>query len=465
MRKRFAVAMTTELHRAVAKHLLQHYTAEDVCFATWRPLTGATRTTAILSTIVLPIEGDRFVHGNASFTDQYLLRAIAVARRRGEGLAFMHNHLAPGWQGMSLLDVRAEQRIAPTALGATNLPLVGLTLGSDGAWSARRWVRTAPRTYARHDAENVRVVGDQLQVTHVPRPGRENDRLLRTTGVWGRHHETLVRLRVGVVGLGSLGSIQMETLARGGFENVISVDGDILKAHNLDRTPNAYATDVGQNKVDVAAEAFKRSATATCPTIRALPLWCDHPDALLALLDCDVIFSCVDRPWPRRILNQVAYAALIPVVNAGILVSHRRENLVGADWHVQTAGPGRRCLECWGAFDPSDAAADRDELFENPFYIRQMDSSHPMLRRANVFSFSCMAASMAFHQMTAMIVGPVYNHGDQNYHYATGHLDLTPDAGCLSGCVYLDFLGAGDTGLPPTRKSVPKADHSTRTPA
>ena len=53
----------------------------------------------------------------------------------------LHSHLGPGWQDVSEDDVVAERGRAALALAGTELPLVGLTLGTDGAWSARFWPR------------------------------------------------------------------------------------------------------------------------------------------------------------------------------------------------------------------------------------------------------------------------------------------------------------------------------------
>ena len=156
---KFSVAMSTPVDAALQQHLLRRDRQEDLCFALWYPSQGATRSTALIGESVLPQSGERHVHGNASFLPEYVERVIKVAVKSGAGVAFLHSHLGPGWQGMSPDDVAAETGLAPAVKGATGLPLVGLTLGTDGAWSARFWEKQAARKYERKWCESVRVVG------------------------------------------------------------------------------------------------------------------------------------------------------------------------------------------------------------------------------------------------------------------------------------------------------------------
>ena len=46
---------------------------------------------------------------------------------------------------MSNPDIIAENRIASSVLGATGLPLIGLTVSTDFIWSARFWIKDGKR--------------------------------------------------------------------------------------------------------------------------------------------------------------------------------------------------------------------------------------------------------------------------------------------------------------------------------
>ena len=167
-RAAYSAAIPEPIDAAARAHLLRPDGQEDVCFALWRPSQGRSRLTVLVYRLILPLPGERNVHGNASFEPAFLERAMSEAAAEGAGLALLHSHpLGKGWQGMSRGDVRAEQGDAGAVSGATRMPFVGLTLANDGAWSARFWIRSAPRTYARHNCSTVRVVGNRLRVTYM----------------------------------------------------------------------------------------------------------------------------------------------------------------------------------------------------------------------------------------------------------------------------------------------------------
>jgi hypothetical protein len=440
-----SVAMTADLDADLRAHFRHDGCQEDLTFAFWKPSEGATRLTAVLTELALPGGGERILHGNAAFTADYLSRVLAQVPT-GCGIALLHSHTGPGWQDMSRDDVTAERdRLASAVAGRTGLPLAGLTWGTDGTWSARFWGRSAPFTYGRIDAATVRVAGAaQLAMSFSPAlrpepPQRPSQQA--TISVWGpRAQADLGRVRVGIVGLGSVGSIVAEALARLGVSDVVLIDHDRVEERNLDRTLHATGKDARTcvRKVTVAKRAMARSHTAARLTVRALPLSLLTPTGTAAALDCDVLISCVDRPWPRWLLNTIAYSHLIPVIDGGILARVTPDGRpLHIDWRIHTVGPGRACLLCLGALRRSDAALDKDGLLDDPDYLHGLTpAEHERYSRRNVFPFSLsVAAHQALH-LAGLIAGSQRIAGTGPQHYAAypGEMTVLPTGPCEPGC-------------------------------
>lgn len=452
-----SVAFTTEVHAALTQHLVRFDRQEDLTFGLWLPSTGSTRLTAIVQQPILPLQGDRTVHGNAEYHPQYFERALEEALAAGSGIVFTHSHPGPGWQGLSDDDYDTERQLAPACLAATRLPLLGMTLGSDGTWSARLWSKTRPKTYLPTWCENVRVIGDGLRISfepHVAPPRRFGPELNRTVSTWGpRLQSHLVGARVGVVGVGSVGSLVAEGIARLGVRDILLMDYDRIERVNLDRILHATRTAARLRtpKVSMIGRAIRKSATATKPNIRTSRWSVCEPAGFAEALDCDVLFSCVDRPWSRQVLNFIAYAHLIPVIDGGIhaLARPGGDGVRRADWFVQTAIAGRACLECQGQYDPGLVAADREGRLDDPHYIEGLPNDHPGRRRENVFAFSMNVASFELLQYLALFVlpGPLSDPGTQSYHFVPSLFEATHPR-CLAHCPYVALTGKGDkTGL------------------
>ena len=451
--RRLSVAMSEAVNAQLLAHLLQWGEAqEDLTFALWAPSAGATRLTALLQTPVFPKDGDRDLHGNVAFHPHYAERAIKQAAAGGFGLAFLHSHPGPGWQGMSPDDIVAEQRrLAGAAATFTELPLVGLTCGIDGAWSARMWFHAGQRRYERRWCESVRVAGRRLASDfddqQVPPPAYREE-FKRTRTVWGEaNHRRLARLRVGIVGLGSVGMSVAEILARSGVERFVLLDFDEVQRHNLDRLQGAEnGRDVGSLKVEIARDLIRRAATAAAVDVRCVPSSIVEEDGYRAALDCDVLFSCVDRPRARSILNHIAYAHLIPVVDGGIAVRFRDGAFRGAEWQAQTVGPSRPCLECLEAFQSGDVDTERNGKLDDPEYMQGLSDDHRLKRSENVYPFSVNLASMEMLQFIGLTAGlPQLNaRGVQRFHLVAGVMESDEERRCRPGCDMESLVASGD---------------------
>ena len=466
----FEAALVESAHHEACRHLLAHLRRgerqEDLCFALWRPGRGASRTTALISELILPEEGERTLHGGASFAPGYLSRSVRLACARGAGLAFLHSHPTEGWQPMSRSDVTAERDRIGGPARATGLPLVGLTLGTDEAWSARFW-RWDGQGFERAWCDKVRVVGRRLGVTYnaeqMPPPQRRPT-LRRTTDTWGSARQSdLARLRFGVVGVGSVGCMVAEALARIGVEHLVLVDADRVKTHNLDRLLYASEADVGRLKVDLAADALRRSATAARLRIDAIAGWIQQEGCYRAALDCDILFSCVDRPLPKDLLNHIAYAHCISVVFGGVFVDTKRDGTLGqAAWSVVRSGPGRRCLRCDGQYTTSDVVLERDGSLDDPSYFARLAGGRPT--NQNVFPFSANLASLMTLEMLRMVIGASWwpePGGKLHYSFVPGTLHAVAEP-CRDHCEVVARTAFGDQAAYPFLVAGP--EHLDRSP-
>ena len=458
---RFEVTLTAEADSISSQHLLQHcrqdrtLPQEDLCFALWRPSTGEQRRTALIDEIILPLEGERLLHGNASFQPDYLARALRIALQKEAGLAFMHSHPSPGWQGMSNPDIEAERDALAYPAGATGLPLVGLTIGTDGYWSARFWERDGLKMRRRW-CEKTRVVGPKTYGVHfndniVAVPPRKKV-LSRTYDTWGPvTQSTISRLRVGIVGLGSVGCIVAEAMARIGIARVTLIDPDKVEEHNLDRLLYATARDIGKLKVDLAAKAMKRNATADGFQVTALPVSVHQSTGYRAALDCDVLFSCVDRPLPRDVLNYIANAHLIPVIDGGVAVEtdKRRENqFFSAHWRAHIVTPYHQCLRCSRQYNSSMVVMELDGSLDDPSYISNLPAEE-RVGNQNVFPFCLGVAGAEVNLMLRYLLAlewwPLVQ--QQEHQFVTGET-LTSSSECHTNCSFRMRRALGDVEEP-----------------
>jgi hypothetical protein len=453
--REFAVAMTSDLSDAAARHLLRVDRQEDVCLALYRPSTGDDRDTAILYDVELPREGERFVHGNVSFTTEYLRRVIKRAAAESAGVALLHSHpRGVGWQEMSWDDREGERRHASVVQSSLGLPLVGMTLAeSDSAWSARRWTLTNTFEVRSEPARLVRVVGSRLNVSIRPSlVAKAQETQTRTVSFWGEANQAaLASLTIAIVGLGSVGSIVAELLARTGVQRLILIDFDVIKVHNLDRTISAVAADQGRPKVEVAAARLRSVATAAGFKVTSVDASVVEDDGYLALLDADVAFSCVDRPWARHVLNRASYAHLIPLIDGGILVRFRKggREMLNADWAVHSAGPDKACLICQRAYSLEGVSLEQTGMLDNQSYIQGLPDDNPLKRRENVIALSGSVASFEVLQLVAMVSGlmDVPDPGQQRYAYYPGNVRLERYVGCRTECMTQSFLAKGDRAM------------------
>ncbi len=454
---RTSVAMTASTDQILGDHLLRSDGQEDVCLAVYRDSTGINRRTGLIRSVSLPHPGERAVHGNASFTGDYMLRVAAEAAAEGCGVAVLHSHPGGrGWQAMSSPDADAERSYAHLVHEITGRPLLGMTLaGADRRWSARYWTKVGEA----HWAESVRVIGDTLDVSWneslLPVPCIE-DSQVRTASGWGPEVQaSIARLRVLVIGAGSVGLDVALRLAASGIEHVAVMDFDTVEIVNLDRLIGATLLDalLHRSKVEVAQRLLARAATSSD---RENPAYDDsicEPAGHTKALDYDLIFSCVDRPWPRSVLNSVAYADLIPVIDGGLHIDPFPDGgMRNATWRSHVIRPGRPCLACNRQLDLGEVALDREGLLDDPEYIRNARRGTAPARQ-NVATLSVSAVAIMLAQFVSFVAAPagIGEPGPLQYVLST-HTQSHLGAVSQPNCFFEQNVAVGDRRLVLTGK-------------
>ena len=363
----------------------------------------------------MPKEGDRLVNGNVEFCGDYVLRAASQAADLGGGLAILHSHpMGKGWQLLSTFDRDAEASFAALAMEVTGLPLLGMTYAcTDSAWSARFW-STDP--HGAHDTpcESVRVIGDQLNISWnpalVPAPSITTSQT-RTVSCWGEATQAdFARLRVVVVGVGTLGLDVALRFASAGVQRIGLLDFDTVETCNLDRLLDASAWDawLGRSKLEHATRVLRRNATAQSFTVQRIDGSVCEPSTLAQLLDYDLVVCAIDdHPWPRSIINSIAYTDHIPVIDGGVHIDTFPESggMRNATWRAHALRPGRPCMVCNAQLDLGSVQADRAGLWDDATYLAGIPAAGRP-RSQNVGMFAAGASAGMLAQVVSFIAQP-----------------------------------------------------------
>lgn len=140
---------------------------------------------------------------------------------------------------------------------------------------------------------------------------------------------------VAIVGIGALGTVAAELLARTGIGNLTLIDRDIIEESNLQRQLLFTEKDVGRSKAVVAGEKIKEVNSSCKITIKAIHL---SPKNIQCLETADIILDCTDNQQTRFLINdyckkknkQWIYAAAIKT-----------------EGYVMPMFPDHACLRCF----------------------------------------------------------------------------------------------------------------------
>jgi molybdopterin-synthase adenylyltransferase len=233
------------------------------------------------------------------------------------------------------------------------------------------------------------------------------ERYSRNEALFGAEGQRRIsETKVGIVGLGGLGSHVAQQLAYLGVEDYGLVDFDLVTKSSLNRVVGAQDTDVdaATKKVDVA----KRTINGIKPSARVDPVDAHVMDsaAEAALGRADIIFGCLDRDLARLQLTELCARYARPLFDLASDVSNDEDAGLRYGGRVVLCD-GQRCLVCLGLLDQEEIALDsmspeQRAIHERIYGVRRgvLEDTGPM-----VVSINGVVASLAVTEFMAQVTG------------------------------------------------------------
>jgi len=188
--------------------------------------------------------------------------------------------------------------------------------------------------HVRQLADEAGVSGRTIEITSLER-GVIPERYLRNfTSLSADDQIQLLKSSVCIVGLGGLGGLVTDTLARLGIGRLSLVDGDVFEGHNLNRQLLSSYDGIGASKAQAAA---KRVTTINPGLeVNAIAAYLAPANAADIINTSHLVVDCLDNIRSRFTLASAARQAVIPMVSAAV---------AGLAGHITTIFPEDRGLE------------------------------------------------------------------------------------------------------------------------
>ncbi|KWF15216.1 hypothetical protein WL82_28965 [Burkholderia ubonensis] len=250
--------------------------------------------------------------------------------------------------GFSEVDMRSHEMGYPALIDlAAGMPVGALVFGTRSI-QADLWMPDQRRL----QLDYALVVGNTVRRLF-PSPPRveeiEAGQFHRQELMFGKAGQAHLRkMKVAVVGLGGIGSLVAEYLARLGVGHFTLVDGDIVERTNLSRLVGATDKDSENKhyKVDVA-ERHIREANKQAIVLKLIGDVA-APSIVDQLKSVDYIFLAADTMRARLVVNGLTQQFFIPAVQLGakVVANPDTRELEDAMSVVRPMRPGCGCLHC-----------------------------------------------------------------------------------------------------------------------
>ena len=355
--QRFVVFTPGQWHN-VQQTLFAQPGHEGFAFALARP-SRRNHGLAYIVECLLELDDADYEHrsgGGVTTTAAFSSRINRIAAQAAQqGLIPMHLHSHPaGVEQFSGYDDHHE-RLLHQWLQTQGQPLlISLVQAIGSEPRARLWLQG--------NAEAL-LVRNGLQVFSPIPAGADLPALARQQVFGDGLRQAACHLQIAIVGVGGIGMLVAEQLARAGFTRFVLVDHDKVEPSNLNRLPGLSQRDLGRLKVKAAKRLIQTASRAVGTQAEVHALAYDiytAPERVKKLVrQCDVILALTDNELSRISCLDMALDAGAEFLMAGVDIRlDANDQIIGLFAEVSGAEEGRYCPLCAGRLDSGQASLD-----------------------------------------------------------------------------------------------------------
>ena len=471
MTKNYDVMLPGAMYRSLYKHLFPGDHDEHGALIATSVVTTERGVRLLGQRLFCARDGIDYVKGVRSHRQlraEFIATCMDYCRANRLGFLAVHNHGGTNKVAFSSTDLASHERGYPTLLELMEGQPVGALVFATQAAAGDLWFPDGRRVPLR----SVRVIDFPME--HLtPEPTHHCAQLARyhrqvlMFGELGQAR--LADCRVAIIGLGGVGSILVEFLARLGVGTLIVIDPDRLDVTNLSRVVGAtrwharcpfsalwmptsirkLAARCSARKTQIAKH-LAHEISRNCKVIT-------HSDNVAnksvanRCRDCDFIFLAADSMQARLAVNALTQQYLIPGLQIGskVVTADSGKQLQDAYSVVRWLLPGSGCFWCNGLISPQrlawEAKTDREQL-DQQYGVQA--------RNPSVLPLNAVGAAHAVARFMSAYLGLNEGrlHTDLRVHHLSSEIchDLPRQDSDCPECSGSGRLGRGDTRSLPT---------------
>lgn len=403
MRRAHTLVIIDSIHQLVKKHLFPGDGLEAAAILLCKRMTGNQTKLLCTKAIYVPYAECSRSSDQLTWPGEYLAQALDEAENESLSLILIHSH--PGnLNAFSLVDDRSDRLVIPELFKNSEAATHGTAIMvPNGSIKARMYDQNQKIT----TVDLVAVYGTNTEFFW-----DNSDNNKRPLAFTEEMRNELSKLTVAVIGCSGTGSITAEQLARIGIGKIIAVDFDQVEKRNLNRILNSTIADAECSafKVDV----FKRAASTfrSDLVVENLAESVVSREAVIAIADADIIFSCVDSLIGRAICDLMSQAFLQPLYDVGVTIPvgklghNRTMSIIDINGRIDYVKPGGPTLKDREVYDSKSLAAEELKERDPLAHAEQVEAGYmpgSTEQAPSVISVNMLAASLCVQEFIARL--------------------------------------------------------------